>query len=426
MKCLFILFTILHFCLYSQKELTVQECLDLGIKNEKLILTQLSAIDRSNINYQFGKLSLLPTINTNTSFNINFGRKLDPFTNQFGIQSAYSNSYGLSAQMNLFQGLKYFKQNRVFELNIAKSKIDLEKNIEKVKNQILEKCFAIWKVQLKIEQQNKIISNLTAFKERQTELVNEGRLSAIDTLVTLINIKTQNVTLINLKQQLSYETINLNYFLGLPLMDNTKLEPYKPSLVQFELSLDEYFQLEDLKNKLETTVFENKVDQTQFIPILGFFGNIGTGYSTNNKDYGAPNTPIIPFSTQIPNNAYQGIGFTLNIPIFNKFEWYKKQRLYEINISEQNELIKLKELEIDKKKLELQSQKQYLDESLNVQKGILKDKETIFQTTQLIYLEGKIRLNEVEKVEMEYYNYIQTIQDLEIELFKLNAIKIGN
>lgn len=426
MKYLIVLCCLSHFCLFSQqKELTIQECIELGVKNKRLFLSQQSTIERSIVNQYFGKYSFLPTISANTSYNINFGRKLDPFTNNFGTTTAYSNSYGLTTQLTLFQGLRYFKQNRVLEQKLINSKLDLERTIERTKNQILEKCFTIWKVQLKIEQQNKIIDNLRTFKNRQIELIIEGRLSSIDTLETAINIKTQTISLINFKQQLSYETINLNYFLELPLMQETKLEPYKPTLAKYELTLDEYFQVQDLKNKLSILELENKIEKTQFIPSVSFYGNVGTGYSTNNKDYNAPNTPIIPYSTQIPNNAYQGIGFSLNIPIFNKFDWYKTQRLYEITKTEQNELIKLKELDIDKKKIELQFQKQYLDESLNIQKGILKDKEIIFQTTQLIYLEGKIRLNELEKVESEYYNYIQTIQDLEIELIKLNMIKLN-
>lgn len=422
MKYLILLFSFLSFCLHSQqKELTIQECIDLGIKNKQLSLAQQSSIDRLLVNQQFGKYSFLPTISASTSYNISFGRKLDPFTNSFGVNSVYSNSYGLTTQVSLFQGFRYFKQNRVFEQAVTNSKLDLERNIEKTKTQILERCFAIWKTQLKIEQQNKIIINLTVFKNHQSELVNEGKLSGIDTIKTALNIKLQTITLINLKQQLSYETINLNYFLGLPLEQETKLEAYKPTLTNYELTLDEYFQLEDMKNKLAILELEYKVDKTQFIPSVSFYGNIGTGYSTNNQDNGN----VIPFSTQIPKNAYQGVGFTLNVPVFNKFDWYKKEKIYEINKLEQAELIKLKELEIDKRKLEVENQKKYLGESFNIHKGILQDKETIFHTSQMIYLEGKIRLSEVETIETEYYNYIQTLQDLEMELIKLNMVKFN-
>lgn len=426
MKSFLFISCFFSFCLFSQqKELTVQECIDLGVKNSKLSISQQDAIDRSLINQQFGKLSFLPTINANTSYNISFGRKLDPFTNTFGVNTVYSNSYGLTTQAILFQGLRYFKQNQVFEQEVINAKADLERKISITKNQILEKCFKIWELQSKIDLQTKIINDNETFKERQIELVKEGRLSVMDTLETTIHLKTQIIELIHLEQQLSYETINLNYFLGIPLLENTKIETYKTTLVHSELTLDEYYQLEDLKNKLTSLELEYKVDKTQFMPSISFYGNIGTGYSTNNKDYTVTNTPIVPFSEQFPNNAYQGIGFSLNIPIFNKFDWYKKQRLYEINKTEYNDLIQLKELEIEKKKAEVYIQKQSIEKALILQKSVLADKETIFTTAQMLYLGGKIRLSDVEKLETEYYEYKQNIQDLEIELLKMKMIKLG-
>jgi len=36
----------------------------------------------------------------------------------------------------------------------------------------------------------------------------------------------------------------------------------------------------------------------------------------------------------------------------------------------------------------------------------------------------KIKLTEVEKIQTEFWNYTQTIQDLEIELMKLRLVKL--
>ena len=124
------------------------------------------------------------------------------------------------------------------------------------------------------------------------------------------------------------------------------------------------------------------------------------------------------------NNAYQGIGFSLNVPLYNKGEYFRKKKIYEITKKEQNDWIEYKKIEIAKKKSELVTQQKYVEETLRIQKAILLDKKTIVQATQMIYLEGKIRLIEVEKVEAEYYSYLQIIQDLEIEEIKLKMIKV--
>ena len=417
------LFLSLTFVNYSQKELTLQDCIDLGIKNVQNTISQDSKFQQSIVNQQFGKYSFLPTLNANTGYNSNYGRKIDPFTNTFGLNVVNSNSLGLSSQFILFQGFRYFKQNNLLAKTSSNSTFDIERMNEKVKNQIIEKCILIWKVQLKIDQQAKIIDDLKSFKVRQTELVKEGRLSAIDTLTSAITIKTQVVTLLNYQREISFETINLNFLMGLPVLNETKLESHKTSISSYHITIDEYFQMEDLKNKLEIIELQNKVDKTQISPTLSFYGNVGTGYYSSNKNYAEPNFPVIPYSAQLSNNAYQGIGFSLNVPLYNKGEYFRKQKIYEITKKEQNDWIEYKKIEIVKKKSELVTQQKYVEEALRVQKAILQDKETIVQVTQTIYLEGKIRLSEVEKVEAEYYSYLQIIQDLEIEAVKMKMIK---
>ena len=85
-----------NFLSYSQKEYTVQECIDLGVKNVQNTISQQSKFQQSKVNQQFGKYSFLPTLNANSGYNSNYGRKIDPFTNAFGLDVVNSNSLGLS------------------------------------------------------------------------------------------------------------------------------------------------------------------------------------------------------------------------------------------------------------------------------------------------------------------------------------------
>ena len=112
------------------------------------------------------------------------------------------------------------------------------------------------------------------------------------------------------------------------------------------------------------------------------------------------------------------------MPLYNKGEYFRKQKIYEITKKEQNDRIEYTKIEIAKKKSEVLTQQKYVEEALRIQKAILLDKKTIVQVTQMIYLEGKIRLSEVEKVEAEYYSYLQIIEDLEIEGIKMKVIKV--
>ena len=139
-------------------------------------------------------------------------------------------SLGFSSQLTLFQGFRYFKQNQLLEKATENSRFEIERTNERIKNQIVEKCILLWKAQAKLVQQEKIIADLKTFKDRQTELVKEGRLSAIDTLTTAINVKTQTISLFNLRREISFERINLIFLIGLPILNETKIESFKSSL----------------------------------------------------------------------------------------------------------------------------------------------------------------------------------------------------
>jgi outer membrane protein len=406
-------------------ELSLEDCFELSNKNEKQHVIQLSNQERSEINYKFGKFGFLPTISANPNYNISFGRKLDPFTNTFGNNTIYSNSFSLMSQLTLFQSFRYFKQNQFNETALKNTSLDIERSQDRNRNVVLEKCIAIWKLELKIEQQKKIIANTHQFKLRQAELVTEGRIRALDTLQTAINGKTQSIELLNLTRDLAYETINLNYYLGLPLMQETKLKSFRSDSAKELLTPEEYYELQNIQNNLVLAEIQNGIDKTQYYPSLSAFGNVGTGYSTNNKDYTSPSAPVIQYNQQIANNMYQSIGFSLNIPILNKGEYFRRQKLYIISQAEQQQLIELKKEEIEKKRMEIQLQKSALQESIILQKEILTNKETIYKMSQLLYFEGKIRLNELEEIETDYHTFSQMIQDLDLELIKLNMIRFN-
>jgi outer membrane protein len=223
--------------------------------------------------------------------------------------------------------------------------------------------------------------------------------------------------------------MNLNFYLGKKISENTELLPLhsmiEPLSSFLKINVDEYYQLEDLETKLEVSKQQYKVEITQWMPTLSLIGNLGSGYSTNNKDYSIPSTPIINYDNQIRNNLYQGIGFSLSLPIFNRGDLIKRFKTYNITKQEQEILVSNKTIELEKKKLEIKNQLEFIQENIRIQKAICSDKETIFQISQTLYLEGKIRLVELEKIQTDLMNALQLANELEIESLKLSLFRFG-
>jgi outer membrane protein len=80
---------------------SLQDCITHGQKNNITIMQNQLSIQTSENNFNQSKLSRYPSLNANGSQNLNFGRSVDPFTNQFVTQQVNSNNFALQASLPL-------------------------------------------------------------------------------------------------------------------------------------------------------------------------------------------------------------------------------------------------------------------------------------------------------------------------------------
>ena len=82
---LFYLFFLLVNVCFAQKQWTLEDCLVHASENNiNIKQSKLNTIYSKN-DYLQSKINLLPTINTNASQSLNFGRNIDPYTNLFTL-----------------------------------------------------------------------------------------------------------------------------------------------------------------------------------------------------------------------------------------------------------------------------------------------------------------------------------------------------
>ena len=417
-----LLFSFLFICAvsFSQKELTLDSCLQKAIDNPRNLISEKASIERAEITYQFGKFSFLPSFNLNSGINANNGRKLDPFTNTFGSNTIYSSSYGLNSQLYVFNGFRYFHQNKMNLLNLQSSEVIKKQRLESLKQEVLERFVSVWKIDLQIQQQKQLVEDLKTLRTIQQVLIKAGKLSAIDTLQTSINIKQQHISFLNYEQNRTIEIINLNYLMGDSIQQNIQLQ--QEGVQPVKITFTEEFDIAKIETQLDLLAAQNKLNQTQFYPSVSMNGFLNTGYSTNNKDYTIETTPTYAFNDQFKNNRYQGVGLNLNIPIFNKGQYFEQRKIYQISKTEQEQLATQKALELEKKKLEVERQLLTVKEILEMNKTILEDRKKVYELNQLLYQEGKIRLNDLEKIQAEYYNIAMQLKVVEVDLFRLECL----
>ncbi|RYD76584.1 MAG: TolC family protein, partial [Sphingobacteriales bacterium] len=97
---------------FAQDSMSLQQCIAYAWENNiQLSRSELDLQQREN-SYQQSRYNRLPSLNGNVSNNYNFGRTVDPTTNQFASQSSRNNGFSLSTNVLLFNGLQMMNESR--------------------------------------------------------------------------------------------------------------------------------------------------------------------------------------------------------------------------------------------------------------------------------------------------------------------------
>ncbi len=90
----------------SAQTLTLEECMRYAVENSTTVGKQQLALDDRKADRAEAIGSLFPSISGSVGGAINFGRGIDPATNSYTNVTTFSNSYGISGSMVLFDGLQ--------------------------------------------------------------------------------------------------------------------------------------------------------------------------------------------------------------------------------------------------------------------------------------------------------------------------------
>ena len=90
----------------SAEKLTLDDCMRYAVENSTTVGQKKLALDDRKADQAEAVGSLFPSISASVGGVMNFGRGVDPATNSYTNVTTFSNSYGLSGSMTLFDGLQ--------------------------------------------------------------------------------------------------------------------------------------------------------------------------------------------------------------------------------------------------------------------------------------------------------------------------------
>lgn len=305
----------------AQERITLKRATELVIENNLQVKQSQFSEALSEENLQQSKLSVFPTLNANTGLNFNFGRSIDPLTNQFINQAITSTSGNVSSTTSLFQGFQKMNQ-------ISQNKLQLEadkSNTQKIKNDLILAVVTNYLSVLnaldllEASRQQLEISNQRLDVEQKFFDVGNKTLADLSQAKSQVAAAELNVT--NARNQVDLSYLNLAQLLESDptvafeverpqVEDIVKLNSIYSAQEVFKIASTNFpdIRLAELRKQVSEKGIE--VAKGDYFPRL----NLQTGFGTRYSNGAFAN---FGFATQIRDNFNQFVGFGLNIPVFN-------------------------------------------------------------------------------------------------------------
>lgn len=336
----------------AQQNWTLNQCISYAIENN-INLKEYEILDKLSLeNLKQSKRNMLPSISGSSSASFNYGRSIDPNSNDYVTTEFFNNSYGISSSISIFNGfnlqnqIKYQKfRKQVSEFNRLSAIDDLAFGImtyfydvvfykgllEIAKEQVEATKFELKRVERKVEVGIMAKSDLLEMRANlEKEELNKIQVeNFVETkslqLKQLMNfVSSQNMELVSENTNVFYDLITEPQ----QLFDQfTSWSPYYKS---YELNL-------------KATEKSLSINRSSLYPSISANGSVNTGYYETNVDELGE---TIQFGDQFSNNRSQYFGARLHIPIFTK--WNNRSS------------VKKAKLEIERAKANLEDQKQKL------------------------------------------------------------------
>lgn len=343
----------------SPRSLTVQQCLDIALENNLDIKTAQLNLTGNQVNLTQSKLSRLPTANLGWNYGFNWGRSIDPTSNDFISQRIQFSGLNGNSNMTIYNGLQQYNTIKQNEVNINASEADLERAKNDLIINIANLYLGVILNQELLANAQFQLDNSRTQLDRTRILVESGALPITNQLELASQVASNEVALVNAQNNLDISMLNLKQAMLIPTSEQIELDiPELPNVEEPDLTISSesaYSTAEQIMPEIksadllvESAVLGVKVASGGFYPTVSLFGGFQTNYSdaissrpiiTGTSTVAQVPTELqtasgesiflvdqeVPtfseqdfgYSEQFDENLSWNVGLNLNIPIFN-------------------------------------------------------------------------------------------------------------
>ncbi|WP_293668686.1 TolC family protein [uncultured Parabacteroides sp.] len=376
------------------KQWSLEECIRYAIEHNIDLKQRQQEQASREVELNTSKFSWLPDLNANVGQNFDFGRSPSK-TGVIVDQNSANTSASISLSMPIFDGMRIPNDIAARRLDLKaavetlnKAKEDLAINIASYYLQVLYnkevQRIAELQVALSSEQVTKTEALVKNGKVPLSQLYDmKAQLAKDEVSLTEANNNVK-LALLDLTQSLELERDGENFDIIVPETGDAVEENMSSILPPdniYDHAVSFKPQIKEQEYLLESQKKMLKVAQASYYPKLNFGASYSNGYYHYSGDGDYDN---IAFGDQLKNNGRKTVGFSLSIPLFNRFQVRNSVRSARINIRNR-ELM----MENTKKALYKEIQQAYYNATASQEKYIASDKSVIASKEAFSYAEDR-------------------------------------
>lgn len=308
----------------SEKLWTLQECVDYAVENN--ISIKQSELDVNNAKQDViaAKWAFAPNLNASASQNFNFGSSISAS----GLRARAdfsSQNMGVNSSVTLFNGfsnINTLKQSQIGveaqDAALSKMKNDISLNVV---NGYLQILFAVEQVRV-AESQMEISKNQV---ERMQTLYDAGAAPEGDLLNIQSTLANDEQNLVSAQNTLAVASLQLAQMLQLPEPTINVQEINVNAINQqilgtqsgdiYNTAVSSFPEIKSAELNIESADKGIKIARANYYPTLTLGYGLNTIYQ-HRQGF----EDVISYSDQLDQNLGHSVSFSLNIPLFNRFQ----------------------------------------------------------------------------------------------------------
>jgi outer membrane protein len=220
----------------ATKQWTLRECVEFALANNLDIERANYNVMTSEVNRKQARMAMLPDLNGSASENYNWGRTVNPATNDFVTTEVNSLNLSANSQVTLFNGFRIQNTIKQNSRDLEASRFDLEKAKNDVTLNVINLYInAIFNKELRDNARFQLASSQQQL-ERTKKQVAAGALPRSEELNLDAQVATNEVNLITNQNSLDLSILQLKQALQLPAA--TPFDIVIPDLSAEDLAID--------------------------------------------------------------------------------------------------------------------------------------------------------------------------------------------